>query len=148
MLRAGRVFPSLAAVLALLEMLQLPAGPEPGPGVRVGMRAAAGPDSGLRGPATRVYRAQPEVMLCARQSDRVDLFAAGSAGPALVVRGPSNGAVDVSLSGALGVRVRLPEATVVTMLRAETVASGGPTVTLALQLSFDGGSRREARGRR
>jgi hypothetical protein len=130
---------SLAAVLALLEMVQLPAGLEPEPGVRVGMRAAAGRDSGLTGPDTRVYRAQPELMVCTHRRDRVDFFASGSAGPALVVRRAGTGSMDVGLSGAVGVRFLAPGATVVTSVRADTVARGAPTVSLDLQLSFDGG---------
>jgi hypothetical protein len=127
--------PSLAAVLAVLGMLTPPPPTEPIRMVEVSMRTTTGLDLSLVGPQARLYRAQPEIMLRIRPSGGLAVLAGGGLGPALVVRGPL-GRVDLSVSGAVGVRFPVGGTTVSALTRAESVVGGATTLSLAVQLSF------------
>jgi hypothetical protein len=127
--------PSVATVLTMLGMVSPPQPAGLTQGLEVGMRTAAGLDDALVGPRARVYRAQPELMLRIRPGGGVVMLAGGGVGPALVVRGPA-GHVDLSLSGAVGLRFPIAGTSVLAVTRAESVRSGATTVSLDIQLGF------------
>jgi hypothetical protein len=139
--------PTVAAVLALLATATVPPAPEPylTPAFGLGVRAAAtGLDEALAGPGGRVYRAQPEILFGFRAGEQVDVVAGGAVGPAYLVRvrGPRSDtrSVDLTASGALGLRFPAGGTTVLATARAEAITGGVVAVTFDLRMSFGGGS--------
>ena len=126
----------LAAIAAVLGLLAPQAHAGPVPAVELGLRTTAGADEALAGGGARLYRAQPEVLVGAHPAAHLDLIAGGGLGPAYVVR-PPGGAVDLTVSGTLGLRFPVEGANVLVTARAEALTRGGAAVTLHLGLSLD-----------
>ncbi len=129
---------AVAAALALAEMGPTSLCKEPGcPTIKLGLRTGGVLDQVLTGANARLYRAQPEVLLGFRPADHATLLIGGGAGPAYFV-GPSAGAVDLTLSGALGLHVSVGGADLLAIVRAEAAMRGAAAVTFDVRVTFGG----------
>lgn len=125
---------AVAAALALSEMGQTSLCDGPGcPTLKLGVRTGGPVNQLIMAP--RFYRAQPEILFGFRPTEHATLLVGGGAGPAFSV-GHSAAAVNLTMSGALGVRLSIGDAQLIAIMRAESALRGATAVTFDVRVTF------------